>query len=154
MIVSTLCICSIRKIEIHTDIFSWRSAVVQRAVRMNDIARWICVIDVSGPWISVYFHKRFSFWVTVSDVGSQFWVTIATTYCLTVKRLKANWASAGSELNFQMSYGKCGTSTRTICINVYCFRVMWREHIECYIAAGSLNTLSLLSFAKSTILWR
>ena len=41
---------------------------------------------------------------SVSDVGKQFWVTNTFTPCLTVKMLKANWASAVNELDIQMLY--------------------------------------------------
>ena len=52
-IVSTLCICSIWKVEIHADIFSWRLAVVKRTVRMNDVATVVGEIDISDPCVRV-----------------------------------------------------------------------------------------------------
>ena len=52
---------------------------------------------------------------------------------LHVERLKPNWASAVSELDVQMLYGELDISTGTISIEVYCFRVVWRELIECYV---------------------
>ena len=151
--VSTLCIWSIRKVEIHADIFSWRLAVVQRAVRMNDIARWVSIIYVSDPWVSVCFHKIFGCWVAVNNVVRQFWVTITLTSCITVKTLKANLASAVSELDIQIPCGKHWTFTRTVSKEFYCFIIEWREHTECYIATVSPYTLCLLSFTKTTNLW-
>jgi hypothetical protein len=66
--------------------------------------------------------------------------------------LKANWASTVSELDMQIFYGELRASTRTIGKEAYCFRVVRREHIECYIATVILYTLSLLFFTKTTIL--
>ena len=145
MIVSTLCVCSIGKVEIHADIFSWRLAVVQRTIGMNEIARWVSVIDVSNSRVSVHSHKRFSCWVAGSDMGKQFWVAITSISFITIKRLKINWANAVTELYIQLSYGKCRASTRTIGKEVYYFIVVRREHIECYIATVFPYTLSLLS---------
>ena len=60
-----------------------------------------------SPFVSIHSHKISSCWVTVSDVGRQFWVTITSTSCIT-----ACWDT-------ETQLGKCSQWTG-------CANVVWR----------------------------
>ena len=80
-IINTLCISSIKNIEIDIDILYWWMAIIKGTVWIDDISTWACVINVSDPGVDIDSLEWFCCEIALFNVGRQSWITDAFTCC-------------------------------------------------------------------------